>query len=72
MRWTPETGQVRTMSRSQRRAMIDGDLPDVSVVRQRELLSNSRSSVHYRPVEASERELELMSLIDKQCLRTPF
>ena len=52
--------------------MIDRDLPEVSVVRQCELLSISRSSVHYRPAEASERELELMSLIDKQCLRTPF
>ena len=28
--------------------------------------------MHYLPAEASERELELMSLIDKQCLRTPF
>ena len=52
--------------------MIDRDLPEVSVVRQCELLSISCSSVHYRPAEASERELELMSLIDKQCLRTPF
>jgi len=47
------------MSRTQRRAMIDRDLPEVSVVRQCELLSISRSSVRYRPAEASERELEL-------------
>ena len=33
MRWAPETGQVRTMSRSQGRAMIDGDFPEVSMVR---------------------------------------
>ena len=52
--------------------MVDRDLPEVSVVRQCELLSISRSSVRYRPAEASEHELELMSLIDKQCLRTPF
>ena len=52
--------------------MVDRDLPEVSVVRQCELLSISRWSVHYRPAEASEHELELMSLIDKQCLRTPF
>jgi len=52
--------------------MVDRDLPEVSVVRQCELLNISRSSVHYRPAEASEHELELMSLIDKQCLRTPF
>ena len=40
------------MIHMQRRAMIDRDLPEVSVVRQC--------------------ELELMSLIDKQYLRTPF
>jgi len=52
--------------------MVDRDLRDVSVVRQCELLNISRSSVYYSPVEASEYELELMGLIDKQYLRTPF
>ena len=52
MRWSPETGQVRTMSRSQRRSMIDGDRPGWRW--------------------SGQCELELMSLIDKQCLRTPF
>ena len=60
------------MSRIQRRAMVDRDLRDVSVVRQCELLNISRSSVYYSPAEASEYELELMGLIDKQYLRTPF
>ena len=60
------------MSRIQRRAMIDRDLPDVSVVRQCELLDISRSSVYYSPAEASGYELELMGLIDKQYLQTPF
>ena len=52
--------------------MIDRDLPDVSVVRQCELLDISRSSVYYSPAEASGYELELMGLIDKQYLQTPF
>ena len=52
--------------------MIDRDLPDVSVVRQCELLNISRSSVYYSPVEASEHELKSMRLIDEQYLRTPF
>ena len=52
--------------------MIDRDLPDVSVVRQCELLDFSRSSVYYSPVEASEHELKSMRLIDEQYLRTPF
>jgi len=42
------------------------------VVRQCELLDISRSSVYYNPVEASEYELGLMGLIDKQYLQTPF
>jgi len=60
------------MSRGQRHGMVDRDHADVSVVRQCELLNISRSSVYYSPVGASEYELELMGLIDKQYLRTPF
>jgi len=52
--------------------MVDRDHADVSVVRQCELLNVSRSSVYYSPVGASEYELELMGLMDKQYLRTPF
>ena len=60
------------MSRHERRDMIDWGRPELSVVRQCELLDISRSSVYYSPVQASEYELELMGLIDKQYLRTPF
>ncbi len=60
------------MSRTQRRQMIDRDQCEVSVVRQCELLNISRSSVYYSPAEASEYDLELMGLIDKLYLRTPF
>ena len=60
------------MSRTERRGMIDRDQPEVSVVRQCDLLNVSRSSVYYSPAETSEDEHELMRLMDKQYLRTPF
>ena len=60
------------MSVLERRGMIDRNHPELSVVRQSELLDISRSSVYYRPVQASEYELELMGLIDRQYLQTPF
>ena len=60
------------MSRPERRVMIDRGHRELSVVRQCELLDISRSSVYYSPVQASEYELELMGLIDKQYLLTPF
>ena len=60
------------MNRTERRGMIDRDQPEVSVVRQCDLLNVSRSSVYYSPVAASEDEHELMGLMDKQYLRTPF
>jgi hypothetical protein len=41
--------------------MVDRDHADVLVVRQCELLSISRSSVYYSPIETSDYELELMS-----------
>ncbi len=60
------------MSRTQKRGMVDRDHADVLVVRQCELLSISRSSVYYSPIETSDYELELMRLIDSQYLWTPF
>jgi putative transposase len=47
--------------------------PDpLSLSRQCKLLGLSRAALYYRPVEASADELELMALIDRQYLRTPF
>ena len=60
------------MSRSQRRAMIDREEPKLSLVRQCPLLGISRSSLYYLPTEAGAEDLELMSLIDQQYLKTPF
>ncbi len=60
------------MSRHKRRDMIDRGHGDLSVVRQCALLDISRSSVYYSPVQVGEYELELMGLIDRQYLQTPF
>lgn len=40
--------------------------------RQREFLGLGRAALDYRPVEVGAYPLELMALIDHQCLRTPF
>lgn len=60
------------MSRSQRLDMIDRGHPGLSLVRQCSLLGISRSSLYYQPVPASAEDLELMALMDRQYLKTPF
>ena len=60
------------MSRSQRLDMIDREHPEVSLVRQCTLLGISRSSLYYQPAPASAEDLELMALLDRQYLKTPF
>jgi len=52
-------------------ALIEQPNP-LSLTRQCQLLGLSRAALYYRPVEASAEELELMGLIDRQYLRTPF
>ena len=44
--------ELRVVSRSQRRAMIDREEPKLSLVRQCALLGISRSSLYYLPTEA--------------------
>jgi putative transposase len=44
----------------------------LSLTRQCQLLGLSRAALYYRPVEVGAEELELMTLIDRQYLRTPF
>jgi putative transposase len=51
--------------------MIEQPNP-LSLTRQCELLGLSRAALYYRPVEVNAYELELMALIDRQYLRTPF
>ena len=60
------------MSRNQRKAMIDRDHQQLSLVRQCALLDISRASVYYRPVPTRAEDLELMALMDRQYLKTPF
>ena len=60
------------MSRSIRRAMIDRDHQQLSLVRQCILLDVSRASVYYRSVPTRAEDLELMVLMDRQYLKAPF
>ena len=60
------------MSRPQRRDMINRKHRELSLARQCSLLGISRSSVYYRRVPARAEDLELMALMDRQYLKTPF
>ena len=60
------------MSRQRRLGMIQKGHPRLSLVRQCALLGISRSSVYYQSKGISENDLELMALIDRQYLKTPF
>ena len=51
--------------------MIDPRNPDVSVLRQCEMLKISRSSFYYKVKGIKSEDLELMRLIDEQYLKTP-
>jgi putative transposase len=52
--------------------MIEPNLSGLSVSKQCALLSISRSSFYYEPKGETEMNLDLMRLIDKQFLETPF
>lgn len=52
--------------------MIDWDHPQISVVRQCQLLHVSRSSLYYQPVPVSPENLSLMRLLDEEYTRHPF
>ncbi len=52
--------------------MIEPGHPRLSIVRQCELASISRSSFYREPTGASEETLRLMRLIDEQFLETPW
>ena len=52
--------------------MIEPNLPGLSVRKQCALLSISRSSLYYEPKGETEMNLDLMRVIDKQFLETPF
>ena len=52
--------------------MIDPEHPQLSVVRQCELVAISRSGFYYQPAGETLLNLELMWLIDRQFLETPW
>lgn len=60
------------MSLERRRQMIEPEHPRLSVVRQCELVSISRSGFHRRPAGETALNLEPMRLIDAQFLRMPW
>jgi putative transposase len=60
------------MSVERRRLMIDPAHPRLSIVRQCELVSISRSGFYYEPTGETPLNLALMRLIDGQFLETPF
>lgn len=60
------------MSRGARKAMIMRDHPDLSLSRQCEVLSLSRSSLYYVAKGESPANLALMQRIDQLFLSCPF
>ena len=60
------------MSLDRRREVIDPAHPALSVVRQCELVSISRSGFYYQPVGETPANLALMRVIDEQFLETPW
>jgi len=60
------------VSHKQRREGVDRRHPLLSIVRQCRLLGISRSGLYYQPKAISEEDLNLMKLIDRQYLLTPF
>jgi putative transposase len=60
------------MSLERRRQMIEPDHPQLSIVRQCELVLISRSGFYHWPAEETPLNLELMRRIDAQFLETPW
>src|SRR6478736_8275155 len=60
------------MSRAERLALIDRHDPALPVTRQCGLMTVSRSSVYRPPAPASDEDLAIMALIDRQYLARPY
>jgi putative transposase len=60
------------MSIERRRQMIEPEHAELSIVRQCELVSISRSGFYYQPAGETPLNLALMRLIDRQFLETPW
>jgi hypothetical protein len=64
--------KAEALDREVMRGMIERAHPKLSVGAQCRLLSISRSSFYYTPQGETEMNLDLILLIDKQFLETPF
>lgn len=60
------------MSKARRRSRVVSNHPQLSMTRQCQLLSISRSSLYYQPRGESDLNLRLMREIDEQYLKTPW
>ena len=60
------------MNLERRRQMVEPKHPQLSIVRQCELVSIGRSGFYRRPAGETALNLELMRLIDAQFLETPW
>ena len=61
-----------TTGLAERKAWVDEAHPELSLVRQCELLDIRRSSLYYQSVQPSDEELTILRLLDEQYLKTPF
>lgn len=60
------------MSRQQRQGLVDREHRKLSLVRQCAVLGLSRAWLYYQPTTPRAGDLELMALMDRQYLKTPF
>ena len=60
------------MSPTEKKTMIVRDQPDLSIVRQCEMLQLSRSTFYYAPVGIDEETLAIMKTIDRAFTKYPF
>jgi putative transposase len=60
------------VSSEELRNLVEPSNPDISILRQRELLGLFRSIYYYQPKEESRLNLTLMRLLDNQYTPTPY
>ncbi len=60
------------MSPAEKKSMVAGDHPNLSIVRQCEMLQLSRSAFYYTPVGLDEETLVVMKAIDRAFTKYPF
>nr|WP_144428251.1 IS3 family transposase [Azospirillum thiophilum] len=64
--------KARSLSRAEKKTMIDPTHQTLSVTRQCGLLGLSRSTLYYKPVNDNSEDLAIKALIDRQFLETPY